>query len=48
MINILYNDDKEDTVAWRKQWLAKYDFQHAGTLHHVGFKTGKGFEPGKL
>lgn len=41
MVNILYFDGKEDTVAWRKQWLAKYEFQHVGTLPHVGFKKGK-------
>lgn len=41
MVNILYCDGKEDTVTWRKQWLAKYEFQHVGTLPNVGFKEGK-------
>ena len=41
MVNILYSKDNEDSVAWRKQWLAKYEFQHVGTLPHVGFKAGK-------
>ena len=41
MVNILYSDDMEDAVNWRKQWLAKYDFQHVGTLPHIGFKKGK-------
>lgn len=41
MVNLLYFDGTEDSVTWRKQWLAKYDFQHVGTLPHVGFKGGK-------
>lgn len=41
MVNILYSDDIEDTVTWRKQWLAKYEFQHVGTMRHIGFKKGK-------
>lgn len=41
MINILYPDGKADTVAWRKQWLAKYEFHHIGTLSCIGFKKGK-------
>ena len=41
VINIHYSDDGEDTVTWRKQWLARYEFQHVGTLPHVGFKKGK-------
>lgn len=49
MVNILYSDGQEDTVvAWRKQWLAQFEFQHVGTLPHVGFKSGKGLEKGKL
>ena len=41
MVNILYSKDNEDSVTWRKQWLAKYEFQHVGTLPHVGVKAGK-------
>ena len=41
LVNILYSKDNEDSVTWRKQWLAKYDFQHVGTLPHVGVKAGK-------
>lgn len=41
MINILYADGEEDIVTWRKQWLAKYEFQHVGTLPQVAFKKGK-------
>lgn len=41
MVNILYSDGEEDIVTWRKQWLAKYEFQHVGTLPHVAFKKGK-------
>lgn len=41
MVNILYFDGEEDPVTWRKQWLAKYEFQHVGTSPHIGFKTGK-------
>lgn len=41
MVNILYSDNEEDTVTWCKQWLAKYAFQHVGTLPHIGFKMGK-------
>ena len=41
IVNIHYSDGDEDTVNWRKQWLAKYDFQHVGTLPLVGFRKGK-------
>ena len=41
MVNILYSKDNEDSTIWRKQWLAEYEFQHVGTLPHVGFKAGK-------
>ena len=41
MVNILYSKDNEDSVTWRKQWLAKYEFQHVGTLPDVGVKAGK-------
>ena len=41
MVNILYSKDNEDSVPWRKQWLAKYEFEHVGTLPHVGVKAGK-------
>ena len=41
MVNVLYSKDNEDGVIWRKQWLAGYEFQHVGTLPHVGFKAGK-------
>lgn len=41
LVNIHYSDDEEDVVAWRKQWLAKHEFQHVGTLTHYGFRKGK-------
>ena len=41
MVNVVFSDGKEDTVPWRKKWLAKYEFQHVGTLPHIGFKKGK-------
>ena len=41
LINIHYSDGEEEIIAWRKQWLAKYEFQHVGTLPHIGFKKGK-------
>ena len=41
MVNILYSKDNEDSVTWRKEWLAKYEFQHVGTLPDVGVKAGK-------
>ena len=41
LVNIHYCDGEEDVITWRKQWLAKYDFQHVGTLPHIGFKKGK-------
>lgn len=40
MINIFYFDGAEDPITWRKQWLAKYNFQHISTLPYVGFKGG--------
>ena len=41
IVNIHYPEGEEDTIRWRKQWLAKYDFKHAGTLPQVGFRKGK-------
>ena len=41
MVNVVSSDGKKDTVSWRKKWLAKYEFQHVGTLPHIGFKKGK-------
>ena len=41
LVNIHYSDGEEENIAWRQQWLAKYEFQHVGTLPHIGFKKGK-------
>lgn len=41
IVNIHYSDGEEHTITWRKQWLAKHEFQHVGTLPQVGFKKGK-------
>ena len=41
LVNIHYSEGEEEVVAWRKQWLAKYEFQHVGTLPQIGFKKDK-------
>ena len=41
IVNIHHADEEGDVVTWRKQWLARYDFRHVGSLPHVGFKKGK-------
>ena len=41
IVNVHYSDDEEEMVNWRKEWLARYDFQHVGTLPCVGVRKNK-------